>query len=205
MANKKSNTNNNSKYSNNKYTNSKSKISNSRKKIVYNTFIMKILVFFGVVILTLIIIYLMNYFFVKKNNLQINMSMDKKVEYITINNIEETLTSQKFVSDLGYSMRYDINNFSIFKYKSQDIYRFIEAEKIMVAVSESSLPLNCTSSNVNNEYNNCIITADSDTTEYYISSSERTYKIIVKTPNNASKDENVMKRINYMLNSFEIN
>lgn len=203
MANKKENKKNTN-YSNTT-NNNKKKSSGNSKKIVYNNIIMKLLVFFGVIILTTTIVYLMKYFFVDKNNLQINMSTDKKLEYIIINNQEEVLTTQKYVSDLKYSMRYDVDNFKVFKYKGQDIYRFNTAERVMLAIEVSELPTNCTTTATQGDYNKCTIDVDEDTKEYYFSDNNTTYKMILKTPNDASKDENIMKRINYMINSFEIN
>ncbi len=168
-----------------------------------NAFIMNVLVILGVIVLCSILLYLMNYFFVKKNDLKINMSTDKKVEYITINNKEELITTQKYVSDLGYTMRYDINNFSIFKYKGQDYFKNIQAEKILVIVEKGSIPGNCSNTDVSN-YDSCIIKLDNYTKQYYMTENNKTYKITVKTPNINEYEQNINSRINYMLNSFEI-
>lgn len=145
----------------------------------------------------------MKYFFVDKNYIKINMSTDKKLEYITINNEEELISTQKYVSDLNYTMRYDIDHFSIMKYRGQDIYKYINAEKILVIVEKSILPSQCSIS-ANSYYDSCIVKIDNYTKEYYISGNNITYKITVKTPNINEYEQNVNSRINYMLKSFKI-
>lgn len=169
---------------------------------IKNKVIMNILVFLGVILLSLTIIYLMNYFFVEKNYIKINMSTDKKVEYIKINGKDELMTTQKYVSDLGYKMRYDVNNFKIFKYKTQDIYRFITAEKVLVIIEPSLIPESC-GTTTNSYYDSCFIKVDSYTKEYYLSENTKSFKITVKTPTINDTDQNIISRIEYMLNSFE--
>jgi len=198
MANKKNVT----KKTNYKATNGKS---NSKKgNITRNTIIMKILIFLGVVILCGIIIYLMNYFFVEKSYIKINMSTDKKLEYVMLNGKEELVTTQKYVSDLSYSMRYDVDNFMVFKYKSQDIYKYLTDEKILIIVEETMLPTTCSSGSLDMEYNNCYVKIDNYTEEHFISTNGRTYRLTVKTPNNTTLDKKLEDKINYMLSSFEI-
>lgn len=175
----------------------------SNNKIEKKSILAKILVVAGVVILTAIILYLMKYFFVDKNYIKINMSTDKKLEYITINNKEELVSTQKYVSDLNYTMRYDIDRFSIMKYRGQDIFKYKDAEKILVIVEKSILPSQCSSTN-DSYYDNCIVKLDNYTKEYYISKNNSTYKITVKTPNISEYEQNVNARINYMLKSFNI-
>lgn len=199
MASKKKNINN----TNSKTTNKKS--SAKKGKITRNTIIMKILVFLGVVILCGIIVYLMNYFFVEKSYIKINMSTDKKLEYVMLNGKEELITTQKYVSDLSYSMRYDVDNFTVFKYKSQDIYKYLTDEKILIIVEETMLPTACSEGTLDMEYNNCYVKIDNYTEEHFISTNGRTYRLTVKTPNNTSLDKKLEDRINYMLNSFEMN
>lgn len=204
MAKKKSNSKNNNfkKYQSNK-NNQSSKREEVSQVPTKNTFVMKLLVFLGVIVFLIALVYLMNYFFVEKSYLKINMSTDKKLEYLSINNKDELLTTQKFVSDLDYSMRYDIKNFSVFKYKSQDIYKFVDGEKILVVVEHSKIPDNCTEINFDNEYNNCIVKVDNYTEEHYISNEGTVFKITIKTPN-VKDEENITKRIEYMIDSFEI-
>jgi len=183
-------------------TNNKSKeINNSIQK---NNLIMKILVVLGVIVLSISLVYLMNYFFVEKSYIKINMSTDKKLEYVTINGKEELISTQKYVSDLNYTMRYDINKFSVFKYKLQDIYRYKDDERILVVVEKSPLPNACTQSSLDMAYNNCKVKIDNYTDEYYISTNGKTYKITIKTSNGPSYTRETKELINYMINSFEM-
>ncbi len=192
-------TNKNSFSKNNKKTNN-----GPKKKIPSNAFVMKVLTILGVAMLCTGAVYLMNYFFVKKSDIKINMSMDKKVDYISINGKDELITTQKYISDLGYNMRYDINNFSVFKYKSQDIYKYNDEEKILVVVEKSSVPKNCKEVKNDTDYNSCEVSVDNYTNENYISYDNKTYKITIKGANVNSFESQIQSRIDYMLNSFEI-
>lgn len=169
-----------------------------------NEIIMKILVVLGVIVLIIAALYLMNYFFVKKSYLQINMSTDKRLEYITLEGDEELITTQKYVSDLNYTMRYDVNKFTVFKYKNQDIYKFLEDERILVVVEQSGLPSYCESSNLEMAYNNCYVKVDNYTEEFYISTNGRTYKITIKSPSTSEYEEGIKTRMDYMINTFEM-
>lgn len=182
----------------------KSNISSPVKENKNNTIQMKILVFLGVAILFVAIVYLMNYFFVEKSYIKINISTDKKLEYIEIEGERELISTQKYVSDLNYSMRYDIDNFEVFKYKTQDIYKFINNERVLVVVEESLLPNSCSAGSLDMIYNNCYVKVDDYTEEHYISTNGKTYRITVKSPNTSEYESGVKTRINYMLSSFEI-
>lgn len=181
-----------------------SKKENKVEKFPSNEFVMKVLVFLGVAMLFVAILYLMNYFFVEKNYIKINMSTDKKAEFIKVNGADMLITTQKYVSDLNYSMRYDINSFSVFKYKKQDIFKFSDAEKILLVVEQSEIPNSCSLVTSENEYTNCVVNLDSYTEERYLSTNTRTYKITIKTPNLGTNEEEIKAKINYMLNSFEM-
>lgn len=176
------------------------------KKIeVKNKFVQNILVVLGVILLCIIIVYLMNYFFVEKNYIKINMSTDKKVEYITINGNDVLMTTQKYVSDLNYTMRYDIDNFKVSKYRNQDIYRYKNAEKIVLIVQRANMPESCmTSTSENSSYDSCIVKIDNYTKEYYYQKGSDSYRITVKTPNVSDYEQNINVKINYMLKSFTI-
>lgn len=177
----------------------------TNKKVEKNNFIMKLLVFLGVIVLLCASIYLMNYFFVEKSYLKTNMSTDKKIEYITLEGQNELINTQKYVSDLNYSMRYDIDNFKVFKYKKQDIFKFLHNDAVLVVVEKSSLPNSCTASRIETGYNSCYVKKDDYTEEYYISTNGYTYKITIKSPNTSEYGEGVRTRISYMINSFIIN
>lgn len=203
MASKKGN-GNNYKQGNNNSKKENVAIKEEVKKFPSNDFVRKAFIFMGTVFFILALLYLMNYFFIEHNNILVNMSTDKKVEYIKISGKDELITTQKYVSDLDYSMRYDVNNFTVFKYKTQDIFKFINEEKILVIVEKDAVPGNCSKTTLDNEYNSCVVKVDNYSKEYYISTNKVTYKITVKTPNTGADEENIMQRINYMLNSFEM-
>jgi len=185
-------------------TNKKSNKIKKKEKITKNVVIMKVLVVLGVFVLCFIAIYLMNYFFVEKSYIKINISTDKELEYVLIEGDKELITTQKYISDLDYSMRYDIKNFTVFKYKNQDIFRFINDERVLVIVEESGLPNLCYSGSLDMTYNNCYVQVDNYTEEHYITTNGKTYKITVKSPNTPEYKEGVNDRINYMLNSFKM-
>lgn len=181
------------------------KSSTKKNNKIRNNIIMKVLIFLGVVILCGVTIYLMKYFFVDKSYIKINMSTDKKLEYVILNGKEELITTQKYVSDLSYSMRYDVDNFTVFKYKSQDIYRYLADEKILIIVEETMLPTACSAGTLEMAYNNCYVKIDNYTEEHFVSTNGRTYRLTIKTPNNTTLDKVLEDKIEYMLNSFEIN
>lgn len=170
-----------------------------------NSFQKKLLIFIGVLVLFIIIVFIMKYFFVDKSNIEINYSTDKKLEYITLEGEKELISTQKYISELGYNMRYDVERFKVFNYKNQDIYRFIDNERVLVLVEKSSLPSDCNAEPLENGYNNCYKYIDDTMDEYYISLNNKTYRIIIKTPGGTEFQEGVKVRINYMINSFGIN
>lgn len=181
--------------------NTKVEIKENNKK---NSFIMKTLVFLGVLIFCFTLIYLMYYYFVANNDIKINMSTDKQIEYITLNGNDEMIITQKYVSDLFYSMRYDMNDFRIFKYKDEDIYKNLSDERILVVVEKSNLPESCTKITSTNEYNSCYVKSDDFTEYYYISSGTNVYKITIKTPGSNEYSEGIKARVNHMLSSFSM-
>ena len=187
--------------------NNKAKVNIASKKVTKlsrNTIIMKILVFLGVIMLCFAIIYLMNYFFVEHNDIKINMSTDKKVEFINIAGNDKLITTQKYVSDLNYSMRYDINNFIVFKYRDQDFYKYKDEEKIIVMVEISKLPNNCTLETENQGYSKCTLIVDNFTEETYYTQGKKTFKITIKNPNTRDYEKNIKPLVDYMLKSFEM-
>ena len=194
MANKKSNKTK----SNNTYK------KNNDSNISRNTMIMKTLVVLGVIIFCISILYLMNYFFIVHNDIKINMSTDKKLEYINIYGKDTLITTQKYVSDLNYNMRYDIDNFTVFKYHDQDFYKYKDAEKVIIIVEKSKLPNNCIVEDNAKEYSKCTLDIDDFTEENYITLKGNTYKLTVKSPNSNKYEENIKARVDYMLNTFEM-
>lgn len=168
------------------------------------TFEMKVLIFLGVVISCVICIYLMNYFFVQKSYLKINISTDKRVDTINVSGNDETILTQKYVSDLSYNMRYDIDTFKVVKYKKQDMFKYNKAEKILVIVEKSTIPSNCITAG-DEVHNSCVITVDDYTKLYYVKEQGLTYKITVKTPDSSHYDDKIKSRINFMLSTFEVN
>lgn len=174
----------------------------NEKKI---TIVKKILVFLGVILLFFAILYLMHFFFVKNSNLNINMSTDKKFDYINLADEKKQITTQKYVSDLGYSMRYDINEFKVLKYKTKDIFKYKKDDKTAIILEVvNSFDDSCVPSSANTIYNNCYIKIDSFTEEYYMSSGNKIYKMIIKNPGNNKYDDVSRSEINYMMQNFVI-
>ena len=169
-----------------------------------NSIIMKILVILGVAILFFIIVYIMYHFFVEKSNIKINMSTDKQLEYLELEGQREMIMTQNYVSDLSYTMRYDIEKFKVFKYKGQDFFKNLEDERVLVVVEKSTMPTSCSAITVNTEYSECYIKIDNYTEEYYYSTNTKVYKITVKTPGTVEYIEGVKVRINHMLDSFKM-
>ena len=170
------------------------------KRLSKNEFIMKLLVFLGVVIFSFILIYLMYHFFVQENNIKVNMSTDKKMEYTEILGTEKLIVTQKYVSDLNYSMRYNINEFKVFKYKNQDIYKAKKDERVVVVVEKSTMPANCSNSQHDTTYNSCYLNIDNFTEEYYLSRNNIVYKITIKKHTATSRE--LLDNIDFMIDNF---
>lgn len=166
----------------------------------------KLIIFLGTAIFIVSLISVLYYFFVYRVNLQINISTDKQIEYIERGSEKEQITTQKFISDLNYSMRYDVTKFSVFKYQGQDVYRGLENEDVLVVVEKSKVPNNCLegTNSPNTSYNSCNILLDIETEEYYVYNNDYSYKIMIKKPTSLSTDMTYDLRINEMLKSFHI-
>lgn len=184
---------------NNAKKNSKKEV---KRPLTRNEIIMKALVFGGVILLGVTIVYVMYHFFVVKSDIMINMSTDKQIVFLTVDGEEETVVTQKYISDLNYSMRYDISQFRVFKYKDQDIYKNMLNETILVVVEKSTLPSNCSTGNTDAEYNNCYVKVDNFTENHYLSKDNNVYKITIKNPGTEVYDKSIKERINYMVESF---
>lgn len=165
------------------------------------TFTMKFLILCGTVLFALAIINLMYYFFVKKNDIYINMSTDKQVNYIEVNNENTVILTQKYVSDLNYNMRYDMNLFRVFKFGSTDYYRYLEDESIIVSVEKSNKPSQCINNN-ESDRSDCYVFVDEYTEIYYLTNNNNIYKVTVKNVYN-SGNEKLINEVKFMLNSFE--
>ncbi len=164
----------------------------------------KLIILVGVIILITISVLLMKHFFVDKSNITENYSTDKQLVYIKLEGQDELISTQKYKSTQGYNMRYDIERFKVFKYKDQDIFKFIGNDQVLVVVEKSDLPSDCNSEPLETGYNNCYKMINDNMEEYYLTSNGKTYRILVKCPNTPEYSEGVKERIKYMLGSFEI-
>ena len=177
----------------------------SNKKInKKNATIMRVLLILGVLVFCFTIIYLIYHVFFRNSNLHTNYSTDKKTEYIMLEGEEEVVASQKYISDLDYTMRYDIQRFKVSKIKKQDVFRFKDNDKVLVVVEKSEFPSTCKEGRLETEYENCYLKRDSITEEYYIKTKNNSFKITVKSPSTTEYQEGVLARIRYMLSTFEI-
>lgn len=173
---------------------------NSSKKLnIY----LKIVTIINVVLLCALSIYVMKYFFVDRNNIKMNYSTDKKLVYINVNDQEKLISTQKYISDVGYSMRYDIENFKVFKYKNQDIFKNIKNENVLILIERSDLSLDCNEVSEDGNYKSCNKTIDDSIKQILISSNNKSYKILVK--DSGIIDSLIKSEIDYMIKSFEVN
>lgn len=169
-----------------------------------NNYATKLIILLGVIVLLIISIFTMKYFFVDKSKITENYSTDKQLVYITLEGQEELISTQKYNSTLGYNMRYDIERFKVFKYKEQDIYKFIANDQVLVLVEKATLPEDCNNEPLEKGYNNCYKMIDDNMEEYYLTSNNKTYRILIKCPNTSEYNSGVKARIKYMIGSFEI-
>lgn len=164
----------------------------------------KVLLLLGTTILCLLSILIMKHFFIDKSFINTNYSTDRKLVYIQIEGQEELIATQKYISTLGYDMRYDIERFKVFRYKNHDVFKSLDDENVLIMVEKAILPGDCNSVPLEKGYNNCYKIIDKTSEEYYISYGNRVYRILIKTPGGFEYEEGVKKRINYMINTFEI-
>lgn len=165
----------------------------------------KFIIFVGTILFMAITVSLFYYFFFYRVNLKINISTEKQIEFLEVDGEKIQLTTQKFISDLKYSMRYDVDKFKVFKYQEQDIYKGVEDEDVLVVVEKSKVPTSCgENASLKNSYNNCNILISSDTEEYYIYKDSDVYKITVKLPVGISYQKNYNEKITTMLDSFKM-
>lgn len=166
----------------------------------------KIIIFSGTILVLLLLFSLMYYFFYKRVDLQMNISTDKKFEFVYFDGEKTQFTTQRYISDLGYSMRHDVENFEVFKYKEQDIYKCITNSEIVLSVEKTSIPKVC---NVNivrldSAYNNCEVTIDDAIKEYYIYDKKDAYKVTISIPPELKEENNYGDIIERMITTFKI-
>lgn len=166
----------------------------------------KLILLAGTIFLLLAIFISVYYFFFYRLNLQTNISTDKKIEFKQINGKKEQITTQMYVSELNYTMRYDIANFKAFSYRNQDIYKGIKNEDILIVIENSTVPSACSNSTTNpkSTYNQCEIIIDINTTEYYMYNKNNAYKITVNLPPLIEDQNHFDERIDLMLNTFKM-
>lgn len=168
-----------------------------KKRIILNV---------STILFVILIAFLMYYFFFQKADLQINISTDKKFEFVYFDNEKKQLITQKYISDLGYSMRYDIENFKVFKYQEQDIYKCTTNSDIVIKVEKTSLPSACSNSStsLNFSYNSCELLNALDNKEYYLYDKNNIYKITLSLPDELRSQNNYGDIIDRMLATFSI-
>lgn len=166
----------------------------------------RIILIVSTLLFVILIAFLMYYFFFQKADLQINISTDKKFEFVYFDNEKKQLITQKYISDLGYSMRYDIENFKVFKYQEQDIYKCTTNSDIVIKVEKTSLPSACSNSStsLNFSYNSCELLNALDNKEYYLYDKNNIYKITLSLPDELRSQNNYGDIIDRMLATFSI-
>ena len=167
--------------------------------------LLKIIIAICIIFICVCAIFFIKDLFKENGDTKLNYSTEEKEVTIMLEGQEESITTKKYVSDLGYSMRYDIDRFEVSKNKNQDVYKFIYNDEVIVFVEKSSLPKNCEKASLKNDYNNCHKYIDETKEEYYIYDGDKVYKVLIKTPGGTEYSEGVKVRINYMINTFKIN
>ena len=162
------------------------------------------LVILGTIILCVSLTLLSKYLFVDKSNIKDNYSTDKSIIYISIMGEDKLITTQKYISGLGYNMRYDNEKFKVFRYKNQDIYRFINNLDVVFSVEKAIIPEDCVYKSGSLGVVSCYKKISDTMEEYYLTTNNRTYKIFISCPNNYSFEEGVKVIIDYMIGTFEI-
>lgn len=166
----------------------------------------KFILFVGTVLFLLIIVSLMYYFFYKKVDLQMDISTEKKFEFVYFDGEKTQFTTQKYISSLGYSMRYDIENFEVFKYKEQDVYKSITNSDVVLSVEKTEIPKVCKINIVrlDSTYNNCEVAIDDGLKEYYIYDKKDVYKVLISLPPELKEKNNYGDIIEKMITTFKI-
>lgn len=166
----------------------------------------RIILIVSTILFIILIASLMYYFFFQKADLQINISTDKKFEFVYFDNEKKQLITQKYISDLGYSMRYDIENFKVFKYQEQDIYKCTTNSDIVIKVEKASLPSACNNSSFSTKfsYNSCEFLNALENEEYYLYDKNNIYKITLSLPDELREQNNYGDIIDKMLATFSI-
>lgn len=165
----------------------------------------KLIIFISTILLVILIAGLIYYFFFKKLDLRNNISTDKQFETIEVDGKKEQLVTQKFISGLGYSMRYDVDSYQVFKYNDSDIYKNIKDNNVVISVSKAKLPDACNlEKNEKFDYSSCELINGYDNLEYYIYEKKNIYKIVVSLPQESKDVNNNEIIVNKMLNSFKI-
>jgi hypothetical protein len=165
----------------------------------------KLIIFISTIILVILIGLGIYYLLFKNLNLKTDISTDKSFETIEVNGKNEQLITQKYISSLGYQMRYDVDSYEVFKYNDSDIYKNILDNNIVISVSKSKLPSICNlEKNDKFNYNSCELINGYDNLEYYIYEEDSVYKIVVSMPTESKNVNNNEIIVNKMLNSFKI-
>jgi len=159
----------------------------------------------------LLVVSSISYLFINNvfNQNKLDVSIDKKQEIIYLEGIKEEITTMKYISSLGYHLRYDIDNFSILKDENKDIYKTINPE-VYVVVEISTISYEKL---LKNNYEKDILNGI-DTLYYiennkeyiYLKGNDKTFLITINCPNTPEYKEGFYSRIIQMLdNGFEIN
>ena len=190
-------------YRNDEYN---SKIKREKNYKVFDTQrpLTKFFLLMGTIIMCLLAILIMKHFFVDKSNITNNYSTDKRLVYVTIEGSEELVATQKYVSDSGYDMRYDVERFKVYRFRNQDVFKSLENDGLIMLIEKAILPADCNSDPLKTGYNSCYKYIDALKEEYFISVYDRVYKITVNIQSENDYNNELKERIKYMISTFEI-
>ena len=148
---------------------------------------------------------------------ELDKSSDEKQENIMIEGLEETITTLKYNSSVGYSMRYDKDRFNISKDEGMDVYSQENSEAYLTVegydttyeqvvdnLKSEGKTLEEVNVNGNKAMKYSKTVGETLVTYYYIQAKDGVFIISVYNPNTVEYAEGWNNRIEKMLQSFEI-
>ena len=154
----------------------------------------------------------------KVSDYEVDKSTDERQETITIEGVEETITTAKYVSSLGYCLRYEKESLSVSQDEGMDIYSTENNSDMYYTVEGYSTSYDSAISSLKAEgvtLENITINGNSAATyskevldilqtHYYIKANNGVFIITVYHPNTSEYIGGWGSRIGQMIKTFEI-
>ena len=156
----------------------------------------------------------------KENNIsveELDKSVDEQTETIMQEGLESKITTLKYVSSLGYSMRYESELISVSKNNNMDVYSsknndkfYYTVEKIPTSYEYITTNLDAQNISKTNINGNEVTYFDRVISSllvnyYYIKAEDGTFLITINCPNSSEYVEGWLDRIDNMIKTFDIN